>query len=99
MDCKLDLKSILFICFVVLALQHFFNIFGVEGYSGSGSCRDPSKPCGYPPRCRAKTNFTITNPRTRERIRGRACSRQQLLREHAKAKRRRRIASYRRHRR
>lgn len=32
MDCKLDLKSILFICLVVLALQHFFNIFGVEGY-------------------------------------------------------------------
>lgn len=48
MDCKL--KSILFICFVVLALQHFFNIFGVEGYRGMGRCRDPSKPCGYPPR-------------------------------------------------
>ena len=97
MDCKLDLKSILFICLVVLALQHFFNIFGVEGYRGRGRCRDPSKPCGYPPRCRAKKNFTIFHGG--ERISGRACTRQQLLREHAQRKRARRMSRYRRPRR
>lgn len=92
----MDLKSILFICFVVLALQQIFNIFGVEGLSNN-SCNNPSKPCGYPPRCRAKTNFTIFHGG--ERISGRACTRQQLLREHARTKRARRMARYRRRRR
>lgn len=96
MDCKLDLKSILFICLVVLALQHFFNIFGVEGLRNR-RCTNPSTPCGYPPRCRAKTNFTIFHGG--ERISGRACTRQQLLREHTQRKRSRRMARYRRPRR
>lgn len=91
MDCKLDLKSILFICLVVLALQHFFNIFGVEGLRNR-RCRNPSKPCGYSPNCRAKTNFNIFH--RGERIRGQACSRQQLLRDHAKTKSARSMASW-----
>ncbi len=96
MYCKLDLKSILFICLVVLALQHFFNVFGVEGLKNS-LCRSPSKPCGYPPRCKAKTNFTIFHKGGK--ISGRACTRQQLLRDHARTKRVRRMARYRRPRR
>ncbi len=96
MDCKLDLKSILFICFVVLALQHFFNIFGVEAFRNR-RCNSPSKPCGRPPRCTAKKNFNIYHGG--ERINGRACTRQQLLREHTRTKKARRMTRYRRPRR
>ena len=82
-----------------MAPQQFFNIFGVEGYRGRGTCKGPSKPCGRPPRCRAKQTFTIIHPRTREKIKGKACTRQDLQKEHAESKSKRRFAKYGRHRR